>query len=94
MPLAAVLLGLRGLRLRRPPRVPFLVRRARVKLAVDLTATSAGSGTLVATETRIAATSEDARRAFGRYRRIVRPGSDLVRASWLRAAERRVTVGS
>jgi hypothetical protein len=132
MPLAAVLLGLRSLRVRRPPRIPFLVlvekrvglarvgddvwaglqqpwhlrgagRRVDdfaafaepgwVKIALDLTAAPAGAGTLLATETRIAATSEDARRAFGRYWRVVRPGSDLVRASWLRAAERRVTVG-
>jgi hypothetical protein len=128
MPLAAVLLGLRSLRLRRPPRIPFLALVERgvglvrvgddvwagvqqpwhlrgaarrvddfaafaepgwVKIAVDLTATPAGSGTLLATETRIAATSDDARRVFGRYWRVVRPGSDLVRASWLRAAERR-----
>ena len=133
MPLAAVLLGLRGLRLRRPPRIPFLVLVERsvglarvgddvwaglqqpwhlrgasrrvddfagfsepgwVKIAVDLTATPVGAGALLATETRIAATSDDARRAFGRYWRVVRPGSDLVRTSWLRAAERRVTVGS
>ena len=65
-----------------------------VKIAFDLTATAAGAGTLLATETRVTATSEDARRAFGRYWRVVRPGSDLVRASWLRAAERRVTVDS
>jgi hypothetical protein len=65
-----------------------------VKIAFDLTAAPAGYGTLLATETRIAATSDDARRAFGRYWSVVRPGSDLVRASWLRAAQRRVTVGA
>jgi hypothetical protein len=60
-----------------------------VKVAADLTAAADG---VVATETRIAATSDDARRAFGRYWLVVRPGSDIVRASWLRAAERRVTI--
>jgi hypothetical protein len=64
-----------------------------VKLAFDLTATADGAGTLLATETRIAATSEDARRAFARYWIVVRLGSGLVRTSWLRAAGRRVTVG-
>jgi hypothetical protein len=132
MPLAAVLLALRTLSLRRPPRVPFLrlvergVGLARVgddvwagvqqpwrlhgearliddvtafaepgwvKIAIDLTATPVPGGTLLATETRIAATSEDARRAFGRYWLLVRAGSGLVRVSWLRAAGRRVTVG-
>jgi hypothetical protein len=124
MPLAAVLLALRGFG--RPPRVPIvtlletrvgLARLAEnlwagvqrpwrlrgesrrvddfvafaepgwVKIAVDLTAAEDG---VLATETRIAATSDDARRAFGRYWLVVRPGSDLVRVSWLRAAERRV----
>ena len=128
MPLAAVLLALRGFG-RRPPRDPFveLIERgvglARldenlwagvqqpwhlrgasrrvedfvsfaepgwVKLAVDL---QASDGTL-ATETRITATSEDARRAFGRYWFVVRPGSDLVRISWLRAAARRAVAAS
>jgi len=132
MPLAAVLLGLRTLRLRRPPRVPFveLVERGVglmsvgddvwagvqrpwtshgesrrvedvaafaepgwVKLGVDLTATPVAGGTLLATETRIQATSDDARRTFGRYWLVVRVGSGLVRVSWLRAAGRRVTVG-
>jgi hypothetical protein len=124
MPVAAVLLALRGFG--RPPRISFvefierrvgLVRLGEdlwagalrpwhvrggsrrvgdvvafaepgwVKVAVDLTA----AGDALATETRILATSDDARRAFGRYWFVVRPGSDLVRMSWLRAAERRVT---
>lgn len=131
MPLAAALLALRTLRIRRPPSIPFmqLVERgvgldrvgdgvwagvqrpwkahgdARrvddvaafaepgwVKIAMGLTATPDGDGALLVTETRIAATSDDARRAFGRYWLAVRIGSDLVRVSWLRAAGRRVTV--
>jgi hypothetical protein len=69
-----------------------------VKVAMDLTATPRGAGTLLSTETRITATSDDARRIFGRYWLVVRPGSGLVRHSLLRAVERRalksVTVGS
>ena len=141
MPLAAVLLAVRGLG-SRPPRIPFttlletrvggtwlqtgdggdlwagVLRPWRnqshpiadrdallafaepgwVKVAMDLTATPRGSGTELSTETRIAATSADARRIFGRYWLVVRPGSGLVRQSLLRAVERRalksVTVGS
>ncbi len=60
-----------------------------VKVAMDMTVTAQGAGTLLSTETRIAATSDDARRTFGRYWRVVRPGSGLVRHSLLRAVERR-----
>ena len=60
---------------------------------MELTASRTATAALLATETRIAATSDDARRAFGRYWLAVRLGSDLVRVSWLRAAGRRVTVG-
>ena len=60
-----------------------------VKVAADLTVAPHPRGALLATETRIAATSDDARRAFGRYWLVVRHGSGLVRVSWLRAAERR-----
>jgi hypothetical protein len=69
-----------------------------VKVAMDLTVEPHGGGTRLSTETRIAATSDDARRIFGRYWLVVRPGSGLVRQSLLRAVERRalksVTVGS
>jgi hypothetical protein len=60
-----------------------------VKVAMDLTVEPHGVGTVLRTETRIAATSDDARRVFGRYWFVVRPGSGLVRHSLLRAAERR-----
>jgi hypothetical protein len=69
-----------------------------VTVAMDLTVEPRGGGALLSTETRIAATSDDARRIFGRYWLVVRPGSGLVRQSLLRAVERRalksVTVGS
>jgi hypothetical protein len=64
-----------------------------VKVAMTLDATGDGAGARLVTETGIAATSDDARRAFGRYWLVVRAGSGLVRRSWLRAAGRRVTVG-
>lgn len=43
----------------------------------------------LSTETRIAGTDEQARRRFGRYWRLVRPGSGLIRHEWLRAIEKR-----
>jgi hypothetical protein len=46
-------------------------------------------GTRVVTETRIAGTSPEAVRAFGRYWRVIRPGSGAIRRSWLAAIRRR-----
>lgn len=48
----------------------------------------AGNG-LLETETRIKATDPVSRRRFARYWRVIRPGSGLIRRSWLRAAKRR-----
>jgi len=45
--------------------------------------------TVVRTETRIATTDEQARRRFGRYWRLIYPGSALIRMAWLRAIRRR-----
>ncbi len=45
--------------------------------------------TIVRTETRIATTDEHARRRFGRYWRVIHPGSALIRIAWLRAIRRR-----
>ena len=41
------------------------------------------------TETRVATTDPASRRQFGRSWRVIRPGSALIRRSWLRAAKRR-----
>jgi hypothetical protein len=41
------------------------------------------------TETRIKATDPESRRRFARYWRLIRPGSGLIRRSWLRAARQR-----
>ena len=46
-------------------------------------------GSIVSTETRVFATSDDARRRFARYWRVIYPGSAIIRRMWLRAIERR-----
>ena len=48
-----------------------------------------GASTIVSTETRIYATDQEARRRFGRYWRIVHPGSALIRRMWLKAIKKR-----
>ena len=48
-------------------------------------------GSLVSTETRVFANNASARKRFGRYWRIIYPGSALIRRMWLRAVERRAT---
>jgi hypothetical protein len=47
------------------------------------------SGSELRTETRVVATDAASRRRFGRYRRLIQPGSALVRRGWLAAAKRR-----
>jgi hypothetical protein len=60
-----------------------------VKAALSFSAAPEGSGTRLETETRIHATDAVSRRRFARYWRVIRPGSGLIRRSWLRAAKRR-----
>jgi hypothetical protein len=48
-----------------------------------------GGGTLLTTETRIAATDEGSRRSFRRYWRVIGPWSALIRRAWLRSIRRR-----
>jgi hypothetical protein len=59
------------------------------KAAFNFQVDRAGGRTLVRTETRIATTDEHARRRFGRYWRLIYPGSALIRMDWLRAIRRR-----
>ena len=47
---------------------------------------------LVATETRVFANSDAARRRFAAYWRIIYPGSAIIRRMWLRAIDRRATL--
>jgi hypothetical protein len=68
---------------------PFAADEPRtVRIAMDVRAEPAAAGCVLSTETRIAATDGDARRAFGRYWRVVGPFSALIRRRWLAAAER------
>jgi hypothetical protein len=60
-----------------------------VKAAMSFSVVPAESGTRLATETRIHATDPASCRRFGRYWRVIRPGSGLIRRSWLHAAKSR-----
>ncbi len=48
-----------------------------------------GGHTRLRTETRIEATDPPSRRRFGRYWRVIHPGSALIRRMWLRAIKAR-----
>ena len=61
---------------------------ATVRMAVEISATEHPHGSLLATETRVAAVDAAARRAFRRYWLVVGPFSGLVRRRWLLAAAR------
>ena len=63
-----------------------------VKAVMNFRADQAVGGALLITETRVLATDEGSRRVFGFYWRVIRPGSGLIRRSWLRAAARRAAV--
>ena len=69
------------------------------RIARDTTATmnflvtpDARGGSNLSTETRVYAATAPAARAFAVYWRIIRPGSDIIRRSWLRAIKRRAEV--
>jgi hypothetical protein len=59
------------------------------KAAVNFRLEDEGEGCRLTTETRILGTDSAARRHFARYWRLIRPGSGLIRRSWLRAIARR-----
>jgi hypothetical protein len=59
-----------------------------IRMLLEITATDAGDGALLVTETRVAAVDARARRAFRRYWLAVGPFSSFVRRRWLLAAER------
>ena len=64
-------------------------RPGTVRVATDFRAEPAAGGSLLSTETRVAAADEAARRAFWRYWLLVGPFSALIRRRWLAAAGRR-----
>jgi hypothetical protein len=72
--------------------VPF-AEPGYAKAVIDFRVKPAPGGCVLSTETRIEATDEDARRTFGRYWRVVQPGSALIRRAWLRAIRRRAEHG-
>ena len=55
------------------------------KAALSFTFSAEGRATRAATETRVQATDDAARRAFGRYWLVVGPFSGLIRRRWLAA---------
>jgi hypothetical protein len=59
------------------------------KAAMNFSVAESGGGTRLTTETRIVATDARARRRFGAYWLVVRPGSGLIRRMWLRAVKKR-----
>ena len=59
------------------------------RAAINFRVEPAGRGCRLTTETRIEGTDDNARRSFGRYWRVVHPGSALIRREWLRAIRRR-----
>jgi hypothetical protein len=65
-----------------------------IKAAMSFELSEEAGGTHLRTETRVQATDPNARRKFGRYWRLIRPGSGAIRRSWLRAAKRRAEQGA
>jgi hypothetical protein len=59
------------------------------KVAMSFVAVPRDGRTELGTETRVLTTDPASRHAFGRYWRVIRPWSGLIRRSWLRAARRR-----
>jgi hypothetical protein len=59
-----------------------------IRMLLEISATPVEGGALLATETRVAAVDDAARRAFRRYWLAVGPFSAFVRRRWLAAAER------
>ena len=61
-----------------------------VKAAMNFIVRAEGLGCRLVTETRIVGTNDVATRRFRRYWRLIRPGSGMIRRSWLAAISRRV----
>jgi hypothetical protein len=59
-----------------------------VRMLLEVSAVPSGDGSLLVTETRVAAMDDGARRAFRRYWLAVGPFSAFIRRRWLAATER------
>lgn len=64
------------------------------KAAMNFFVEPADRDTLLTTETRIMTTDSASRQQFGRYWRVIYPGSAAIRRSWLQAAKRRAEQGA
>lgn len=60
------------------------------KAAMSFSARSVGDRCQLVTETRVLATDEESRRAFGHYWLFIHPASATIRRTWLQAASRRL----
>jgi hypothetical protein len=58
------------------------------KAAMNFSVWPVQGGTWLHTETRVLIADDASRSGFGRYWRVIRPGSAMIRRSWLRAAKR------
>jgi hypothetical protein len=102
-PAREMVLGVVGQMFRLRGGVPPDVRDARsflafeepgfARVAMNFSVEAAGGGATLSTETRVVTTDPDSRRRFGRYWRLIRPGSAAIRRSWLRAAKRQAEGG-
>ena len=72
-----------------PERFSAFAEPGFAKAVFNLELRGSGERTVLITETRVATTDERARRSFGRYWRVVHPGSALIRRGWLRAIRKR-----
>lgn len=76
-----------------PPRelvvATIIVRPRAVIATMNFLVTPEGDGSRLSTETRVYANTDSARRRFAVYWRVIHPGSDIIRRSWLRAIKRR-----
>jgi len=66
-----------------------VVRPHAVVATMNFLVAPEGDGSLLSTETRVYANNDRARRSFAVYWRVILPGSDIIRRSWLRAIKRR-----
>lgn len=66
------------------------VTAASVRIAFNFRVAAVAGGTRLTTETRVAGTDPEGTRIFGRYWRVVYPGSAVLRQAWLDAVVRRL----
>jgi len=71
----------------------IVIRPHAVMATMNFLVTPEGSGSRLSTETRVYANSDAARRQFAVYWRIIHPGSDIIRRSWLQAIKKRAEAG-